>query len=153
MADTNDLGNLRYKFYGGSIDAITVEIAALAEAIAAGGTFRDMTRNIVACKRQVIANAAATQLFDFTLGGVVDVTLTNSITTLTTSAIPPAGQTITIILRQPAAGSKTVAWPAIFAFTAATAPTLTLTALKVDVLEFTSDGTVLREKARSLNQS
>lgn len=153
MADPNDLGNLRYKFYGGSTDAITVEINALAAAVTAGCTFQDFARNAVSRKRQVIAAAAAVQTVDLALGGVVDVTLTNSITTLTFPTVAAGGQYVTFILRQPAAGSKTVAWPAAFVFTGGAAPTLTITALKVDIIEFISDGTVLRELSRTLNQS
>lgn len=147
MADTLDLGNLRYKFYGGDTDATANEIAALADAQTAGVTYRDTIRSAVSRKSQAVTGASTTAI-DFADGGVVDVTLTASIATLTVTNIPAAGQLVTFILRQPAAGSKTVAWTADFVFKEETAPTLTTTASKVDVVSFVSDGTVLRETSR-----
>lgn len=59
-----------------------------------------------------------------------------------TFANPGTGGVYILVLKQPAGGAAgTVVWPATVAWTAATAPTLTATNGKVDVIQFYYDGT------------
>ena len=61
-----------------------------------------------------------------------------SLTANTTVVFPAhsAGAGFTLMLRQDATGSRTVTWPSNVAWGGGTAPTLTTTANKVDVISF-----------------
>jgi hypothetical protein len=52
-----------------------------------------------------------------------------------------SGKQFTLGLTQDATGSRTVAWPSTVRWAGGTAPALTATAAKTDVLSFLSDGT------------
>jgi len=85
----------------------------------------------------VIAATTVTTDIDVSLGNVVDMTLDNS-PTLTFSNPAPTGTggSFTLMLRQDASGSRTVTWPGSVRWAAATAPTLTTTASRVDIITF-----------------
>lgn len=86
--------------------------------------------------------AAATTNLNCSLGTVFAVAMAASITTLTFSNVPASGRaySMTLVLNQ-SVGSKLVAWPASVKWASATAPTLTTTAGKSDVVTLlTVDG-------------
>jgi hypothetical protein len=94
--------------------------------------FKDYSETI-----NVIASSTATTAIDISLGNVVDMTLDNSPTlTFTNPAPTGTGGSFTLMLRQDASGSRTVTWPGSVRWAAATAPTLTTTASRVDILTF-----------------
>jgi hypothetical protein len=77
-------------------------------------------------------------------GTMFAVTLTSNITTITFTNVPTAGNvaSISLFLTQDATGSRSVSWPASVKF-AGTAPTLSSTASKTDILTLVShDGGV-----------
>lgn len=85
----------------------------------------------------VIASSTATTEIDISLGNVVDMTLDNNPTlTFANPAPTGTGGSFTLMLRQDASGSRTVTWPGTVRWAAATAPTLTTTANRVDILTF-----------------
>ena len=85
----------------------------------------------------VIASSTATTAIDVSLGNVVDMTLDNSPTlTFTNPAPTGTGGSFTLMLRQDASGSRTVTWPGSVRWAAATAPTLTTTSSRVDIITF-----------------
>lgn len=95
---------------------------------------------------------AATQVWDCSAGGQFQWTLgANRTMSEPTGYVP--GQLIEIRVVQDATGSRTVTWPATFAWPAATAPTLTTTAAKMDIVHGTWDGqnNKWRLRATSLN--
>lgn len=83
-------------------------------------------------------NSGASATIDFSLGSVNTITLTANTTLAFSNAT--AGQSVTIFLKQDATGSRTVTWPTML-WSAATAPTLTTTANKTDIVTVFYDGT------------
>jgi hypothetical protein len=85
--------------------------------------------------------ATCTVTLDWNNGNVQYIVLTNGGQTFT-FANPKAGGRYALILKQPAASSAgTVTWPATVLWPAGSAPTLTATNSKVDVITFIYDGT------------
>ena len=87
--------------------------------------------------------AAASTTLDCSLGNIFNITMAASITTLTLSNVPAAGRvySMTLFVNQDAGGSKTIAWPPAVRWSGGTAPTLTTTGNKTDVLTLvTHDG-------------
>jgi len=84
-------------------------------------------------------NSGAADTIDFTMGNFQKSTLDGSPTYTFTN---PSGPT-TVILRliQDATGSRVATWPATVKWPGGTAPTLTTTALAVDIVAFYFDGT------------
>ena len=75
-----------------------------------------------------------------TSAGIHYLTLTQNCTLTFPTAV--AGQSFTLILKQGSAGSYTITWPGTVKWASGTAPTLSTTAGKIDVLGFFSpDGT------------
>ncbi len=58
-----------------------------------------------------------------------------------TFANPKDGALYTLIIRQDGSGNRTLTWPATIAWGGGSAPTLTVTADKTDVIQFVYDGT------------
>jgi len=87
-----------------------------------------------------IVTDGATQTFDCSGGGVFQWTLGANRTMSAPTNVAP-GQWIQIRVVQDATGSRTVTWPSTFAWAAATAPTLTTTAAKMDIITGTWDDT------------
>lgn len=88
---------------------------------------------------QIITDAA-TQTFDCTAGGSFQWTLGAS-RTMSEPTGMAGEQRLTIRVVQDATGSRLVTWPATFAWPAATAPTLTTTANKMDIVTGIWDAT------------
>ncbi len=85
-----------------------------------------------------IGNSGATKTITWTNGLVQTITLDNNCTFSYAGAA--AGQTITLFIKQDATGSRTVTWPTT-SWPSGTAPTLTTTANKTDVITVFYDGT------------
>lgn len=97
----------------------------------------------------VTANTSFTTLlgqnvFTATLGANI------SITAITANS-SQVGRRITVMLTQDGTGSRTVTWPSNVKFAGGSAPTLTTTAGKTDILTFTYNGTNWMETSRSMN--
>jgi hypothetical protein len=85
------------------------------------------------------ATSGAAATIDLANGNIHDLTLTANCT-LTFSNPPASGTsgTFTLFLNQDATGSRTVTWPASVKWAGGTAPTLTTTASRSDILVFTT---------------
>lgn len=91
----------------------------------------------------VSVTATSTTTLNTSLGNVWEISLATNINTLAFTNVPTAGKTysMTLKLKQDATGNRSVTWPASIKWPAGTAPTLTATANKYDVIVlFTSDG-------------
>lgn len=89
----------------------------------------------VETRTQPTISAGALTL-DCSACNVFDVSLSASVTSLTVSNIPVTGRAFGFTLKLNITGSFTITWPASVKWANATAPTLTTTSGKVDVLEF-----------------
>ena len=86
-----------------------------------------------------VANTGTAYTVANTAASILDLTLTgNCVLTFPT---PAAGGQFTLLLKQDAAGSRTVTWPSTVRWAGGTAPTLTATAGRTDIVTFLSDGT------------
>jgi hypothetical protein len=85
---------------------------------------------------QAVTAAASTDI-DLSLGSAVAVDMAASITTLTIAAARTAMRAL-LYLKQDGAGSKTVTWPASVKWAGGSAPTLTTTANRTDVIELST---------------
>lgn len=87
-------------------------------------------------------NVGASLTIDFNDGNVQTLTLTANCTiTITNSPASGRAGSMVLIISQDATGSRTITWPAAVKWPGATAPTLTTTASKRDVITlFTVDG-------------
>lgn len=81
----------------------------------------------------------ATIALDWNNGNVQSVTLAGNRTF--TFANPVDGGRYSILLRQDATGSRTITWPGTVLWSGGTAPTLTTTANKTDIVTFIWNGT------------
>jgi hypothetical protein len=82
------------------------------------------------------ANTSTAYTIDLAGGSVQILTLTGNCTY--TFPTPVAGKSFILVQKQDATGGRTVTWPASVKWPAATAPTLTATALRVDKFVFTA---------------
>jgi hypothetical protein len=89
------------------------------------------------------AITAAAVTLDCSVSNQFYVSLTENIT-VNAPTNPNNGQTISIMLRQDATGSRTVAWNAIFCFAGASTPTMTATALRADLYVATYSTTLTK---------
>jgi hypothetical protein len=139
-------------FTGGTITGATTYTAGVASTSVSTGTlivqggigvsgnmsFTTFTETVPAT-----ITSSATQALDCATGTVFNITLSTSITSLTFSNVPASGRvyTMTLIVTQAGGGSKTITWPAAVKWPNTTAPTLTTTSTKVDILTLmTPDG-------------
>jgi hypothetical protein len=88
----------------------------------------------------------ATIAWNTSLGRFATVTLAGNRTMAAPTGLV-AGALYRIKITQDGTGSRTITWNAIFKWAGGTAPTLSTAAAKVDLLEFTSDGTNLYGRA------
>ena len=85
------------------------------------------------------ATVTGTVSIDLNNGNVHSVTLTGNATlTFDNPVATGDSSSFTLIVKQDGTGSRTITWPGSVAWAAATAPTLTTTANKFDVLAFTT---------------
>jgi hypothetical protein len=104
------------------------------------GTSRQLSFSSVALKD------AATINWDLETAQVAQVTLTASRTIAAPTNMVNGGK-YTLSVIQGGTGSYTLTWNAVFKWPASTAPTLTTTVGKRDIINFVSDGTYLYGKA------
>lgn len=88
----------------------------------------------------VAASGATQTIPEVAVASISDITLTANCT-FTFPTLTP-GTSFTIILRQDGTGSRTATWPAAVKWPAATAPTLSTGANKVDIVSFLGVGSV-----------
>lgn len=88
---------------------------------------------------RVTKTYAATTAIDLSAGSIQAVTLTGNVTF--TFSNPSPGQTLILEITQGGSGSYTATWPATVEWPASTAPTLTTTVGRTDLIEFTYDAT------------
>ena len=86
-----------------------------------------------------VANTGTAYTVANTAASILDLTLTGNC--VLTYPAPSGGGQFTLLLKQDATGSRTVTWPSTVRWAGGTAPTLTATAGKTDVVAFLSDGT------------
>jgi hypothetical protein len=87
----------------------------------------------------VTANTGTAYTVANTAGSILNLTLTaNCVFTLPT---PASGGQFTMLLAQDATGARTATWPTTTRWPGGTAPTITGTASRTDVISFVSDGT------------
>ena len=87
----------------------------------------------------VVANSGSAYTVNFSTSSITDLTLTAN-TTLTFPTAT-AGAQGTLLITQDATGARTVTWPTSIRWASGTAPTLTATAAKTDVISFLAVGT------------
>lgn len=86
-----------------------------------------------------IVFSSPTTAIDWDDGNVQSITLTGNVTF--TFANPLLGGRYLLLVKQGNVGSNTVTWPATVLWSGGTAPTLTTTLNKVDIITFVWDGT------------
>lgn len=86
-----------------------------------------------------VANTGTAYTVANTAASIFDLTLTGNC--VLTYPPPTAGGQFTLLLKQDATGSRTVTWPPTVRWAGGTAPTLTATAGRTDVVAFLADGT------------
>ena len=85
------------------------------------------------------ANTGTAYTVANTAASILNLTLTGNC--VLTFPAPSGGGQFTLLLKQDATGSRTVTWPSTVRWAGGTAPTLTGTAGRTDVVTFLSDGT------------
>jgi len=122
-------GILQTWVYGGSswVNATTIDSA---------GTF---ILKVDYQEQTYTANSTTAITLSLANGTVQIITLTGNCTFTFPTAV--AGKSFLLLLRQDATGSRTATWPATVKWPAGTAPTITATASKQDIISFVSDGT------------
>jgi hypothetical protein len=99
-------------------------------------SFKNYTEGVVA-----IGTVGATHTFDLTNGTVQTATLTSGTAATFTMPTATAGKSFVFFVKQPASGSTTTATFTGVKFSGGTAPTITATLGRLDVISFFADGT------------
>ena len=115
-----------------------------------GGTVANATTfsssvsfNALYTETNVSVTASSSTTLDCSLGNNFAINLAASITTLTLSNVPVSGRvySMTLVLKQDATGGKTINWPASVKWPGGSAPALTTTGDKYDIVSLmTNDG-------------
>lgn len=87
----------------------------------------------------ITANTGTAYTVANTAGSILNLTLTGNC--VFTYPTPASGGQFTLMLAQDATGGRTVTWPTSVRWPGGTAPTITGTAARTDVVSFISDGT------------
>ena len=88
---------------------------------------------------RITANTGTAYIVANTAASILDLTLTGNCAF--TYPAPSSGGQFTLMLTQDATGARTVTWPTSVRWAGGTAPTITATASRTDVVTFLSDGT------------
>ena len=99
-------------------------------------SFKNYTEGVVA-----IGTVGATHTFDLTNGTVQTATLTSATAATFTMPTATAGKSFVLLIKQPASGSTTTATFTGVKWSGGTAPTITATLGRLDVISFFADGT------------
>lgn len=135
----------------GEFDAIATAIASKLDSSDVGGAngVAELNANAKVPADQMWAAqsapaiSAATVTYDCSVSHQFHTDLTENITVAAPDN-PQSGQTIRIILQQDATGGRTVAWNSIFCWPAASAPTITATANKADLVTAVYDSSLAK---------
>jgi hypothetical protein len=131
--------------------AIATAIASKMDATEAGGAngVAELNANAKVPADQMWASMSAPAIV--TSAVTYDCATSHSFYTVLTENItvnapdnPQSGQTIKIMLKQDATGSRTVAWNAIFCWPGAATPTITATASRADIVTATYNATLAK---------
>jgi hypothetical protein len=87
-----------------------------------------------------VANTSTAYTVDLANGVLFDLTMTGT-PVVFTFPTATAGRQFTLMLKQDGTGTRLATWPASVRWAGGTAPTLTTTAAKTDVISFLADGT------------
>lgn len=93
----------------------------------------------------------ATVTMDFNVSQTHRVTVAGNRTLVFSNAV--AGEEYAVMITQDATGSRTITWPATVKWAGGSAPTLTTTASRTDIVYFFYDGTNFLDKAIKLNHN
>ena len=99
-------------------------------------SFKNYTEGVVA-----IGTVGATHTFDLANGTVQTATLTSATACTFTMPTATAGKSFVLLIKQPASGSTTTATFTGVKWSGGTAPTITATLGRLDVISFFADGT------------
>lgn len=99
----------------------------------------NLAGNVVGPIELAVGNSGTSKTLNFATAPAQAVTLTGNCTFTFTGAV--SGTSYVIRLTQDATGSRTVTWPAAVKWPAATAPTLSTTAAKIDIISLYYNGT------------
>jgi hypothetical protein len=117
----------------------------------ASGDVLDLTGCQVKLGSEATLTDGATISWDVSTSPIAKVTLGGNRTIAAPSNAVGSGQYISLLVIQDGTGSRTLAWNAVYEFTADTAPTLTTTANYGDLFTFRYNGTKWLEVGRNLN--
>lgn len=98
--------------------------------------FKNVTDGVVA-----IGTVGATHTFDLTNGTLQTATLTSATAATFTMPTSTAGKRFTLLIKQPASGSTTTATFTGVKWSGGSAPTITATLGRLDIINFYADGT------------
>lgn len=98
----------------------------------------------------VVANTGTAYTVDLAEGTVFDLTMTGT-PVVFTFPTATAGKQFTLLLKQDGTGTRLATWPASARWSGGTAPTLTTTAAKTDLVSFLADGTYWLGAVAGLN--
>lgn len=132
-------------------DAIATAIASKMDATESGAAngLAELNANSKLKPAQMWANLSAPSIataavtYDCSASNQFYTVLTENIT-VNAPSNPQNGQTIWIVLKQDATGSRTVTWNAIFCFAGGSAPTMTATANRADLYRATYNATLAK---------
>jgi hypothetical protein len=121
------------------ISDTTMSASGTTKSMTAAELAKGMARQSVLSEGEtVVTNAAsgAAATVNVANGTVEDLTLTANCTLTFSGSVSGRASSFTLILRQDATGSRTIAWPAAVKWPAGTAPTISTVASRVDVFTF-----------------
>ena len=119
-----------------SSSATAITMSGANVAMQGNTEFKNYTEGVVA-----IGTVGATHTFDLTNGTVQTATLTSGTAATFTMPTATAGKSFVFFVKQPASGSTTTATFTGVKFSGGTAPTITATLGRLDVISFFADGT------------
>jgi hypothetical protein len=119
-----------------SSSATAITMSGANVAMQGNTEFKNYTEGVVA-----IGTVGATHTFDLTNGTVQTATLTSGTAATFTMPTATAGKSFVFLVKQPASGSTTTATFTGVKWSGGTAPTITATLGRLDVISFFADGT------------
>lgn len=119
-----------------SSSATAMSLSGADVAMQGNTSFKDYTEGVVA-----IGTVGATHTLVLTNGTVQTATLTSATACTFTMPTATAGKSFVLLIRQPASGSTTTATFTNVKWSGGTAPTITATLGRLDIISFFADGT------------
>ena len=116
-----------------------LKAAALAWAVSQANSWAGLQTFTDLRETMVTANTGTAYTINLANGTLFDLTLTGNCTYTFPSAV--SGKQFTLLQKQDGTGSRTVTWPSNVRWASGTAPTITATAGRTDVISFVCDGT------------